>query len=240
VLLHSLGLFKNSFAQSLDSSKMISTAGGLEAVDACSKQVAEVNALLLQQQETALQTKEQVDAQISKETADAAKAIADTEAEIRATAAAEKTRQLELKETAYNAHVAKQQMEAVAAQATAVSTATTNVATARSAALSTYEQEEAQRIADAVAAKILAAPAKPVPPGLVNVDIDRNGVVNTQDAVTLFVAETMQGYGATKLIDNFWKLHGDQALAPKVEISTILWEVRTAKDKLRDAQQVVS
>ena len=59
-------------------------------------------------------------------------------------------------------------------------------------------------------------------------DIDKNGEVNVQDAVTLFVAQTMAGFGAEDMLKNYRRLHKQTHKEAKRDVADVLKMVQTA------------
>jgi len=67
-----------------------------------------------------------------------------------------------------------------------------------------------------------------IPDGQIPLDIDKNGEVNVQDAVTLFVAQTMAGFGAEDMLKNYRRLHKQTHKEAKRDVADVLKMVQTA------------
>ena len=162
--------------------------------------------------------KERDDAAVAKETA-----LASIESK-KATELANKKAQ------AVSAHTSLIHNETVAAalaEEAAVTQVNMQITTSSNAAVSDYNVAAEQKRKDAVVAKVRGAKPVAQPLGLVPIDIDGNGVQNTADAVVLFVAQTMQGYGASMLIRKYWLAHPHGAEA-KADLTEILETVDQA------------
>jgi hypothetical protein len=67
-----------------------------------------------------------------------------------------------------------------------------------------------------------------IPPGKIELDIDDNGVADVQDAVSLFVAQTMEGYGSSEMLHHYRETHQQHTHAPGRTVDDLLAAVRLA------------
>ena len=79
-----------------------------------------------------------------------------------------------------------------------------------------------------VSAPTPAAVSTPTPAGSVPLDINGNNKLDQSDAIELFVATTLQGFGAKRLLTKFRQAHPSGAVTP---IATVLATVKTAMDQ---------
>jgi hypothetical protein len=110
--------------------------------------------------------------------------------------------------------VQAERSEAQAKAAAALAVATLAAAAAKAASLASVEASLAARTG--------------IPDGQVPLDIDGNGVVNVQDAVTLFVAQTMAEFGAGAMITQYRALHPQNHAPATRTVADVLKTVHTA------------
>merc|ERR1719261_1530010 len=85
-----------------------------------------------------------------------------------------------------------------------------------------------QQLAECQAAPAPAPVAGGSCAGSVPLDIDGNAVVDQRDAITLFVALTLRGFGARELLESYRAAH-PHAPAPVTSVDAILATVLTAR-----------
>ena len=89
----------------------------------------------------------------------------------------------------------------------------------------TFEEEKAFGATAELAKQVAEEKTAEVPAGSVAIDINGNGKVDISDAVELFVAITMQNFGAARMLDRYRKEQSPGAVTP---IETVVANVKAA------------
>jgi hypothetical protein len=200
-------------------------------LDKCAAEVSQVKVMLQEAQEYVAQQKVINDQTLGDERAHAAQKLQDELNSIKTTNDDELNIQLAKVEADHTLELNSRNDTITRLKVSAVEQIKGDIETQSDARLSNFVTAAEQRRMDAVVTMVRAAAPVAAPLGLVPIDIDGNGVQDTTDAVTLFIAQTMQGYGASMLIQKYWGEH-PQKKGKKTGLTQILSIVERAVSEI--------
>jgi len=201
------------------------------SLDKCAAEVSQVDVILKEAQEYVARQKAANDAALHAEMTDAEQNVQNARAAIKNAKDHELTIAREEVTEAHNLAIEKKTETANLAKQNAVALAKDTITKQSNSRVSNFKSTAEHKRKDAVEAMVRAAAPVETPIGLVPIDIDGNGVQDTTDAVTLFIAQTMQGYGAGMLLQQYWKEHPHET-AKRASLAHILQSVDKAVSEL--------